>query len=138
MKKILSVVSIVGSFLLPVVVFAAAGDYGTFAPITSFGGNIVIFINNTLVPLIFALAFVVFLWGIFKAFIFGGGDETKREEGKQLMLYSIIGFLVMVSLWGIVNLVSNGFGLQGQTIQNLPRAPGPNGSTGATQQYGPI
>jgi hypothetical protein len=102
-------------------VFAlAAGELG---PISDFIKNIIAFMNNTLVPAIFALAFLMFLWGMFKTFILGGGNEEKQEEGKKLMMYSIAGFVIMVSLWGIVNLVARGFGFSGQEIQNIPNLP---------------
>ena len=110
------------SLLTPLFVFAQAGA-GQLTPLRTFVQNIITFMNGTLVPLIFALAFLVFLWGMFKTFILGGHDEEKQSEGKQLMMYAIIGFVVMVSLWGIVNLVANGFGFQGQNLQNVPNLP---------------
>lgn len=95
-----------------------------FPAIDAFLGNIVLFINQTLVPLIFALAFLLFLWGVFKYFFWGGGDEAKREEGRQLMLWAIIGFLLMVSIWGIVNVLSSGLGWSGKSLEGrLPSAP---------------
>ena len=84
---------------------------------------IIAFMNGVLVPFVFALAFLVFIWGMFKAFILGGSDEAKQSEGKALMFYAIIGFVVMVSLWGIVNLLAGGFGLTDQGIQTMPDLP---------------
>lgn len=106
--------------LTPLMVFAAPGDLNQ---VRDFINNIVSFMNGTLVPLIFAIAFLVFLWGMFKTFILGGSDEEKQSEGKKLMMYSIAGFVIMVSLWGIVNLVARGFGFQGQNIQDIPNLP---------------
>ncbi len=106
--------------LTPLMVFAAPGDLNG---IRDFVNNIVSFMNGTLVPLIFAIAFLVFLWGMFKTFILGGSDEEKQAEGKSLMMYAIAGFVIMVSLWGIVNLVARGFGFQGQNIQDIPNLP---------------
>ncbi len=102
--------------------FIALGA-GELGPISDFIKNIIQFMNNTLVPAIFALAFLVFLWGMFKTFILGGHDEEKQSEGKQLMMYAIAGFVIMVSLWGIVNLVARGFGFAGQGIQQIPNLP---------------
>lgn len=102
----------------PSAAFAAATlGVGNMTGATTFIGNIVGFMNNVLVPAIFALAFLVFLWGMFNTFILGGGDEEKQEKGKQLMVYSIVGFVVMISLWGIVNFVTNSLGFGGGTIQ---------------------
>ncbi len=116
------------SRLLPFALFAPlfAFAQGELNQVDRFVDNIVSFMNGTLVPAIFALAFLVFLWGMFKTFILGGSDEGKQEEGKQLMMYSIAGFVIMVSLWGIVNLVANGFGFQNSNIQNIPNLPTTN------------
>jgi hypothetical protein len=81
------------------------------------------FINNTLIPLVFALALLVFFYGIFKYFILGGGDESNRKDGRQLMLYAIIGFVVMASIYGIVALVSGGLGINNQNQINVPVVP---------------
>lgn len=100
MKKIV----ILSSFLLivPMVTFAQFGGVDTFF------NNIGTFINNVLVPLVFALALLLFLWGMFKYFILGGGNDSEREAGKQLIVWAVIGFVMMVSIWGIVNLVAGG------------------------------
>lgn len=110
--------------LLPLAFFAPLFALAQFGEINTFFGKIIQFMNGTLVPLVFALAFLVFLWGMFKTFILGGGDEDKQSEGKQLMMYAIAGFVVMVSLWGIVNLLAGGFGFSGKNIQDIPNLPG--------------
>jgi hypothetical protein len=85
---------------------------------------ITVIINNVLVPLVFAVAFLVFIWGVFTYFILSGGNQEKREEGQKLMMYGIVGFFVMVAVWGLVNILVNTFQLN-QNIPNLPQAPGP-------------
>jgi hypothetical protein len=110
-------------FLTPLFVLAQESSED-FGEINEFFVKISSFINGTLIPLLFGVALLVFLWGIFKYFILGGGDEGKREEGKQLMLYAIIGFVVMVSVFGIVNAIANGLGFSDdETIQNIPNVP---------------
>lgn len=123
MKKIgVSILTTLGA-LLPVIVLAAQ-DSESFGEINTFVGKITTFINSTLIPLIFGIALLVFLWGVFQYFILGGGDTEKQEQGKQLMLYAIGGFVVMVSVWGIVNLIAGGLGFSGSdTIQNIPDVP---------------
>ncbi len=118
-------------FLLcvPVIAFAqTSGTGGNFTEVEDFFTLVLNFINGTLVPLVFAIAFLVFIWGVVKFFILGGGDETKRSEGKQLMIWGIIGFVVMVSLWGIVNLLSEGLFGNNQELQNIPNVPTNNPS----------
>lgn len=76
------------------------------------GTGIISLINNVFVPLVFAAAFLVFIFGVFQYFIQGGADEEKRESGKSLMLWGIIGFFVMVSVWGLVNILRGTFRLE--------------------------
>ena len=62
-----------------------------------------------LVPLLIGLAVVVFIYGVLLLMISDGGE--KKEEGKQYMLWGIIGIFVMVSVWGLVAIVGNTFNL---------------------------
>lgn len=61
-----------------------------------------------IIPLIFALALVFFLWGVMKFIM--ASDSTKKEEGKKFIVAGLIGLFVMTSLWGIVNIVSKTLG----------------------------
>ena len=72
----------------------------TFAQVVD---KLISFANNSLIPLLFALAFLFFLVGLVR-FFFSGGDEN-REKGRQFVLWGIIGFVVLFSIWGIVNLL---------------------------------
>jgi len=87
------------------------GDDATAAGIGNLVSNSVIIINDYLTPFVLGLAFLVFIWGVFKFFVLGGSDEEKQKEGKSLMIYAIIGFVVIISFYGIVNLVLGGLGL---------------------------
>ncbi|MBY0110604.1 pilin [Patescibacteria group bacterium] len=82
--------------------------------------EIIRFIDSVLVPLIFSVAFIIFLWGVFRFFIAGGEDKEKREEGKKFVLWGVIGFVLMFSLWGIVNLIINSLGFDTQHKPMLP------------------
>jgi hypothetical protein len=80
----------------------------TFA---AFSSGIVGLINTIVVPLIFAGAFFVFIWGIFNYFILGGADETKQKEGRDFAIWGILGMVVLFSVWGLVNVLLTTFGL---------------------------
>jgi hypothetical protein len=81
--------------------------------LTLIGMNIIGLINGVLVPLVFAISFIVFLYGVATKYILSNGDEGKVKEGHTLILWGIIGFVVMVSVWGLVNVVANTFSLNG-------------------------
>lgn len=53
-------------------------------------------VSNFIIPLLFTLSFVVFMWGLFLYIIAGGHDEHLREEGKVLLLYGFVVFLIVV------------------------------------------
>ena len=121
MKKISMILGGFALMLAPVITLAQFGQINTFMD------DISIFINNTLIPLVFAIALLMFIYGVFKYFILGGHDPEKQKEGRQLMLYSIVGFVVMVSIFGIVNLIAGGLGFSNQeNIQNIPNVPTSN------------
>ena len=100
MKKAIGLAVTSFALLSPLAAFAAINT------ISDAGSFIINTINNILVPVLFAIAFIVFLWGAFDVFILGAQNEEVRERGKNLMLYGLIGFVVMVSIWGLVNLLT--------------------------------
>jgi len=81
--------------LLPVAAHAAS--------LAEFTEDIVKFVNESVVPLVYVIAFLVFMIGMLRYFFLEQGEEG-REKGKSLMLWGIIGFVVMFSVWGIVRL----------------------------------
>ncbi len=110
--------------LTPLIALAqATSGSGNFGGLGNIFRSATLFINSTLIPLVFALALLVFFYGIFKYFILGGGDEGSRAEGRQLMLWAIIGFVVMASIYGIIAIVSGGLGINSATPPTLPTAP---------------
>jgi hypothetical protein len=59
---------------------------------------------------IFAAGFLLFLWGLVK-FLWNLNDGGENGEGKQHMIWGIVGMVIMVSIWGIIALLDNTFGL---------------------------
>lgn len=108
------------AYFAPMLALAQNPNLGYFG---NFGNQLISLIQGVLIPLLFAVAFLMFLWGMFNTFILGGHDEEKQTKGKQLMVYAIIGFVLMTAVWGIVNLVTNVFGVGGQGTINIPQLP---------------
>ena len=63
-----------------------------------------------LITLMFIVAMLVFLWGIFQ-YVSNASDEGARSEGQQHMIYGIIGFVVMTSAVAILAIARNTFGI---------------------------
>ena len=77
-----------------------------FAQFVGSGSTGIIGILNTVVaPVIFALAFLVFVWGVVTYFYIHGEEDTKRAEGRQFMLWGILGIVLLFVVWGLVNLL---------------------------------
>ncbi len=66
------------------------------------------------ITLIVSGAVVVFLWGIFK-FIKSEGKE--KEAGRDMMVWGIVGIFVMVSVWGLVNILRGTFNLDNTQVE---------------------
>ena len=66
-------------------------------------------IVNPIVELMFAVALIVFVWGVVEMML-KGGDAEARSKGRNHMLGGVIGMVIMMSAWGIVNLISNTVG----------------------------
>lgn len=62
------------------------------------------------VPVLIAIAFITFLWGVYKYFILGAADEKARTDGRQFVLWGIIGLVIIFSVWTLVNIVSGTLG----------------------------
>ncbi|TSC69603.1 MAG: hypothetical protein G01um101456_90 [Parcubacteria group bacterium Gr01-1014_56] len=64
-------------------------------------------IINPILALIFAAGLLVFIWGVVE-FMWGLSNETgKKEEGKQHMLWGLIGMVIMVAAYSILTIVAN-------------------------------
>jgi hypothetical protein len=82
-------------------------------------GYITCLINNSIIPLIFALAVAMLIWGTVKFFIIDADEEAKREEGKQFIIWGIIALAAMLSIWGLVTVLSNTFGVNSHVIPQV-------------------
>jgi hypothetical protein len=71
--------------------------------------------------LLWAVAIAVFFWGIVK-FINNADDATAREEGKKFMLWSLIAFVVLVSLWGLVTFLQQSLGLPSSSVNYVDKS----------------
>lgn len=80
------------------------------AVFNSFLASVVTQIINPIILLLAATAFVVFLWGVFE-FIRQAGDEGKREEGRQAILWGLAGLVIIFGAYGIINLALSTFNL---------------------------
>jgi ABC-type glucose/galactose transport system permease subunit len=101
----------------------------TFAPFLAFAetlGGILNTVNQlvgTATPIVVALALVYFFWGLAN-FILGSSESEGRKDAIQIMIYGIIALFIMVSIWGIVNVLQSTFNVGGNPSIPAPRVQG--------------
>lgn len=78
--------------------------------LNSFLTGVVTQIINPIIMLLSACAFVVFAWGLFE-FVRNAADATKREEGRQAILWGLIGLVIIFGAYGIINIALGTFSL---------------------------
>lgn len=74
----------------------------TFAELV---GVLVGYINGLLIPFVFALAFIAFLWGIFLYLFY----TQKIEQARNMILGGVVTLAIMISIWGILSVLRNSF-----------------------------
>lgn len=81
---------------------------------------------NQLIPLTMALALLAFFWGLVK-YIWSSGNEEGKADGKKIMIAGIVGLFVMVSVWGLVGIIAQTFGVRTGGTQAPPTVGGGGG-----------
>ena len=117
MKKILAGLSLA---LLPGIALAdiPTGISSTAGGLTSLVKSLTS-AANALIPFLLAIAVVVFIYGVIKYILVSGAEEKAAARG--YIIYGIIGIAVIVSLFGLINLLQSTFGVNGNTNVNLPQ-----------------
>jgi hypothetical protein len=106
----------IASYALPLMAGAQTVDASYIDSILTAIGNIL----NTALPLIIAAAVVYFVYGIARYVM--SGDEAAKEAAKGKIIYGIIGLFVMISVWGLVRILTNVTGVEdadAPTVDNL-------------------
>jgi len=78
--------------------------------ISAFLNKINQFILNPLILLAFAVAFLVFFWGIFQ-FIASQTTDANRDEGKRKIFWGLFGMFIMFAAYGLIRLILGTFGI---------------------------
>lgn len=109
MKKVLAL----GVYLLPALAFAQTGAAEIIGKLSD--------ILNLVIPLIIGLAVVYFLWGLL-SYVMAGAEEDK-SKARNVMIYGVVTIFVMISVWGLVNLLIGTFDLNNSVPSDIPQVP---------------
>jgi hypothetical protein len=83
--------------------------------------NLLIDLINTATPVLAGIGILVFFWGLGK-FIRNSGDAKNHEDGKNLMIWGVIGFFVMFAVWGLVRFAQSSLGFNREPF-GIPTLP---------------
>lgn len=72
--------------------------------------RIISYVIDPSLRVLFTLGLFLFIWGIVE-FLWGVKNGEASQKGKDHMVYGLIGMLIMVSVYGIIALIVNSFGL---------------------------
>ncbi|MFW0870880.1 MAG: hypothetical protein ACKKL4_00230 [Patescibacteria group bacterium] len=72
------------------------------------------------VQIAFALAVVAFFYGL-ALYIFKSGNHSANAQGIRLMLWGVVALFVMVSIWGIVIILQDSFGVDNRDTPRYPQ-----------------
>ena len=108
-KSKLLLVFTVSSVLLPVYVLAAITQTSpsTGQTLSTVISTILDILNKALVLLI-AVALVMFVYNVIKYYVKADAD---RAQAGQYVMYSILGFFIILSFWGLVSVLQKTFNL---------------------------
>lgn len=111
------------AFAQPQTVWDSCTALGTQTTLASILCKLSVLIN-TIIPILIALGVVYFIWGVI-SYVVAGDDEAKTK-GRDKMIYGLIGLLVIVSIWGLVNILKRSFGVDNDPTISVPciKAPG--------------
>ena len=83
--------------------------------------NKILGVFNIIIYVLVALAVVYIVYNVVMYMIKGNEPEGKREAAKSFG-WGVVGLSLIVSLWGIVNILTNTFATNTSNVPKLPNA----------------
>ena len=75
-------------------------------------------IINPLILLLIGLSFVYFIYSVIRFLSIDAGDKGgKRVEARNSILWALVGMLIMFSVYGIIKLVVDTFGIRHSDVK---------------------
>ena len=116
-----------------IIAFALA--FAPMAAMAQISGNInsvnslaerLINIGNLFTYLLIAAAVIFIIWHVVVYLIKGGSDEEARGKASSSILWGVVGLFIILSIWGLVNILMNTFRTT-PTTQQIPQVQNVNG-----------
>ncbi len=108
MKKIITVIALA----LPT--FVSAQTITDVNSLTQKATNI----GNTFIQILIAFAVIYIIYNVVRFLIVGADSEDKRKQARDAILYGVVGLFVILSIWGLVKILTNTFRTDNATPTN--------------------
>lgn len=92
------------------------GNWGSFQDIVR---SLASFLNTKVIPLIISLTIAYFLWNLVR-FIGAMDNEKERLLFRKYVINALIGMTIMLSVWGLVAILTNTFFRNNPIVPQLP------------------
>jgi len=108
-KRVLAITALSAIAIMPLMTFAAQDLNQAALNIQK--------LIKTATTIVYMLAFLAFFWGL-AMFLFSGNEE-KKKNGVQTLIWSIVVIFVMTSIWGIVKILQGTLGATDTQVQDV-------------------
>jgi hypothetical protein len=109
-KKHLTTLAAFLLLILPSFALAAANNFAQLV-------GIVVGMIKSLIPLVIALSLLYFSWGLF--LLIKSNSDSSREDAIKTITFGIVALFVMVSVWGLVQVLTSTFFSGGLAVPQL-------------------
>jgi len=73
--------------------------------------SLIVGANSVIVPVLLALAVAAFVWGVLKYFFLHPDSEEGRRQGREFILWGLLGMVLLFSVWGVVYILLDILGI---------------------------
>ena len=81
------------------------------ATFESLYNNLLKYIVNPAINLLFTIAFLIFIWGVME-YMRGKDGSDARKKGKDHIIWGLVGLTIMLGIWGIIYFIASSFSFE--------------------------
>lgn len=78
--------------------------------------NIPLFLDSVILPFLYAIAGLVFVFNVIRYFVASTDSKDMKENARNVAIYSVAAFVFLLLFNGVVNLLAESTGLEGNQL----------------------